>query len=94
MVLLLLAALVAQTNGIKLYNHQISGLAEESIFCVMRPDSVYYINPLDVRLACSRLLGYVEIPIAACFFPLMHAFPVEVSGVSFMSIFIHEIVHI
>ena len=72
MVLLLLAALIAQTKGIKFYNQQTSGACRgKRISLVRRPDSVYDVKCLDVRLARGRfLLGHIEAPIAARLFPL------------------------
>ena len=69
---LLLDALVAQTKGIKFYDLQTSGACRgERVSLVRRPDSVYDVNCLDVRLACGRfLLGRIEAPIAARLFPL------------------------
>ena len=69
---LLLAALVAQTKGIKFYDLQTSGACRgEHVSLVRQPDSVYDVNCLDVRLACGRfLLGHIEAPIAARLFPL------------------------
>ena len=69
---LLLAALVAQTKGSKCYNLQTSGACEgERISLVRRPDSVYDVKSLDMRLAHGRfLLDHIEAPIAARLFPL------------------------
>ena len=69
---LLLAALVAQTKGIKFYDLQTSGACRgERVSLVRRPDSVYDVNCLDVMLAAGRfLLGHIEAPIAARLFPL------------------------
>ena len=48
---LLLAALVAQTKGIKFYNLQTSEACRgECVSHVGWPDSVYDVNCLDVRL--------------------------------------------
>ena len=83
---LLLAALVAQTKGIKFYDQQTSGacrgecvsLVRRPDSVVRRPDSVYDVNCLDVRLARGRfLLGHIEAPIAARPFPLRCDVPVE-----------------
>ena len=78
----LLAALVAQTKGIKFYDLQTCGACRgECVFLVRRPDSVYDVNCLDVRLARGRfLLGHLEAPVAARLSPLMRDVPVEVSG--------------
>ena len=71
---LLLAALIAQTKGIKFCDLQTSGACRgEHVSLVRRPDSVYdvRINCLDVRLARGRfLLGHIKAPIAAHLFPL------------------------
>ena len=69
---LLLAAFVAQTKGIKFYHLQTSGACRgERVSLVWRPDSVYDINCLDVRLARGRFLhGHIDAPIAARLFPL------------------------
>ena len=69
---LLLAALVAQTKGIKFYDLQTSEACRgDRVSLVRQPDSVYDINCLDVRLARGRFLfGHIEGPIAACLFPL------------------------
>ena len=79
MVSLLLAALVAQTKGIKFYDLQTSeGCRRERVFLVRRPDSVYDVNCLDVRLARGPfLLGHIEAPIAARLFLLRCDVPVE-----------------
>ena len=76
---LLLAALVAQTKGIKYYDLQTSGACGgEHVSLVRRPDSVYDVNCLDVRLVHGRfLLGHIEAPIAARLFPLRCDVPVE-----------------
>ena len=76
---LLLAALVSQIKGIKFYDLQTSGTCRgERVPLVRRPDSVYDVNCLDVRLACGRLLlGHIEAPIAARLFPLRCDVPVE-----------------
>ena len=69
---LLLAALIVQTKGIKFYDLQTSGACRgEHLSLVRRPDSVYDVNCLDVRLVRGRfLLGHIEAPIAARLFPL------------------------
>ena len=76
---LLLAALVAQTKGIKFYDLQTSGACRgERVSLVGLPDSVYDVNCLDVRLARGRFfLGRIEAPIAACLFPLRCDDPVD-----------------
>ena len=76
---LLLADLVAQTNGMKFYHLQTSGACRgEHVSLVRWPDSVYDVNCLDVRLERGRfLLGHIEAPIAARLFPLRCDVPVE-----------------
>ena len=76
---LLLAALVSQTKGIMYYDLQTSGACGgERVSLVRRPDSVYDVNCLDVRLARGRfLLGHIEVPIAARLSPLRCDVPVE-----------------
>ena len=76
---LLLAALVVQTKGIKFYDLQTSGTCgEEHVSLVRRPDSVYDVNCLDVRLFRGRfLLGHTEAPIASRLFLIRCDVPVE-----------------
>ena len=70
---LLLAALVAQTKGIKYYDLQTSGTCGGEHVSL-----VYDVNCLDVRLVHGRfLLGHIEAPIAARLFPLRCDVPVE-----------------
>ena len=58
MVSLLLAALIAQTKGIKCYDLQTSEACRgERVSLVRRPDSVYDVNCLDVRLARGPFSG-------------------------------------
>ena len=76
---LLLVALVVQTKGIKIYDLQTSGTCRgECVSLVRRPDSVYDVNCLDVRLFRGRfLLSHIEAPIAAHLFPIRCDVPVE-----------------
>ena len=78
----LVAALVAQSKGIKFYDLQTSGACRgEYVFLVRQPDSVYDVNCLDVRLVCGQfLLGHIKAPAATYLSPFMRDVPVEVSG--------------
>ena len=77
---LLLAALVAQTKGIKFYDLQTSGVCRgEHVSLVRWPDSVYDVNCLGVRLARGLfLLKHMEASVAGRLCPLRHDVPVEV----------------
>ena len=76
---LVLAALVASTKEIKFYDLQTSGTCRgEPVSLVRRPDSVYDVNCLDVRLVRGQfLLGHIEAPIAARLFIFRCDVPVE-----------------
>ena len=61
-----LAVVVAQMKGVKCYDLGRSGASRrERVVVLRRPDNVYSINCLDVRLLRGRLLlGHVDAPLA------------------------------
>ena len=61
-----LAVLVVQTRGVKFYDFGSSGVSRgERCVVLRRPDNLYDVNCLDVRLLNNRLLGHVEALVAA-----------------------------
>ena len=82
-----LAVLVVQTKGVKFYDLGRSGASRGERVDLRRPDNVYDINCLDVRLLCGRLLlGHVEAPVVACLSPLMHDWLLDGTGSVYIKI--------
>ena len=78
-----LAIFVAQTKqGIKFYDLGTSGVVRrEGVFLVRRPNNLYDVNCIDVRLMHGRVMfGRLKAPVAAHLSPLMRDLPVTIAG--------------